>query len=718
MTSSVFNDSWHQIAGLHLALAPSVVVQSQKLRGQLWFLLKDPYNDNFYKVTKENFQFIKFLSTEKTVEQIWEQYVEIHPELAPSREEVTLVIAQLHGANLLFFKNDADNYEITNYIKNQRRKELYSQITSILFFRLPLWNPNAFLTRVNSWTAHIPAIPVVVLWALVLLWGGAAFLGNLGAIYDKAEGVISLSNLPVLYVCMSVMKMIHEFAHGLLCKRYGGNVKKTGLMFLIFTPLPYVDVTSSWSFKNRWHRIWVGAAGISIELFIASIGAIIWSLTGPGVLNSVSFNLMLIGSVSSLVFNGNPLLRFDAYYVLSDYLEIPNLYQKAQVECLYLAEKYILRAKNIIAPTQDQRESVILVCYGIASYIYLMIVSFGISAFLLDRWFPIGLVSITVLLVTKFLLPYIKLVRYVISSATMAHRNWAYSIVVGIPLALLLFALYVPFFNSLKAPGSIEAENTRIYYSVTDGKLTQLNVHNGESVKSGQILMVLENPDLVMAQRIKQGEIDEAEIRYRVALFQAPNEIAPAQQSLRGLQQELAEINRKLNLLTVKASHDGIWVAPDISEYQGDWLRRGKVLGHLITDGHLRFSAVITQEQANAIFKNKLGQAKLKIEGQSGSTLTVDDVTLVPYRSDTLSSAALGWAGGGDIPTNVNDKDGIQTRESFFYLRANLPETLPANYVVLQGLSGVLLVALPPAPIGSQLSQFFRQMVQKRYGIQ
>ena len=718
MTSSVFSDSWHQIAGLHVSLAPSVVAQSQKLRGQLWFMLKDPYNDNFYKVTKENYQFIKFLSTEKTVEQIWEEYVELHPEQAPSREEVTLVIAQLHGANLLFFKNDADNYEINTYIKNQRRKELYSKITSILYFRLPLWNPNAFLTWVNSWTSAVPALPVILLWAIVLLWGGGAFLNNLGAIYDKAQGVISLSNLPVLYLCMAIMKMIHEFAHGLLCKRYGGNVKKTGLMFLIFTPLPYVDVTSSWSFKNRWHRIWVGAAGISIELFIASIGAIIWSTTGPGLLNSVSFNMMLIGSVSSLVFNGNPLLRFDAYYILSDYLEIPNLYQKSQQECLYLAEKHILRAENIIPPTQDRRESVILVSYGIASFVYLMIVSFGISAFLLDRWFPLGVISFTVLLVTKFILPYFKLVRYVINSPTMARRKWAYGVVCGIPLILLLFAVYVPFFNSIKAPGSIEAENSRIYYNVTDGKLTQLNVSNGDSVKSGQTLMVLENPDLAMEKAIKQGEIDEAEIRYRAALFQAPNEIASAEQSRKGLQEELTEIDRKLNLLTVKASHDGIWVAPDISEYKGDWVRRGKVLGSLVTDGHLRFSAVITQEQANALFKNKLATAELKIEGQSGPTVQLSDLTIVPYRSDTLSSAALGWAGGGDIPTNVNDRDGMQTRESFFYLRGNLPDKLPANYVLLQGLSGILRVDLPPAPLFSQFDQFLRQLVQKRYGIQ
>lgn len=718
MSSSIFNDSWHLIAGLHVCLAPSVVVQPQKLRGQLWFTLKDPFNENFYKVTKENFQFLKYLTTDKSIQQVWEQYVEDYPEQAPSREEVTLIIAQLHGANLLFFDNDADNYEIVNYIKDQERKELYSKLTSLLYFRLPLWNPNAFLTKVNNWTAQIPAMPVIVLWAMVLLAGGWAFLTHLGAIYDKAQGIISLSSLPWLYLCLSIMKMIHEFSHGLLCKRYGGNVKKVGLMFLLFTPLPYVDVTSSWSFKNRWQRIWVGAAGISIELFIAAIAAIIWSNTGPGLLNSVCFNLMLIGSVSSLVFNGNPLLRFDAYYVLSDYLEIPNLYQKAQLECRYLAEKYLLRAKNSIPPTHDPKESAILVSYWVASFIYLMIVSFGISLFLLDHWFPLGLVSITALVLTKFLFPYVKLVKYISHSPTMAHRTWACSLVVGVPLLLLLGAIYIPFFNSIKAPGSIETENSRIYYNVTDGKLDHLDVSSGDHVKAGQTLMVLDNPDLMMEKIIKQDELEESDIRHRIALFQAPDEIASSSQNYAGLQDELNEIKRKLNLLTVKATHDGIWVAPDLFEYKSDWIRRGKVLGHVISEGHLRFSAIITQEQANELFKNKLSKGELKLEGQSAQTLAVSDLNIVPYRSDILPSAALGWAGGGDIPTNVNDRDGIQTRESFFYLHGNLPVDLPENLLAFQGLSGVLLVELPPIPLASQLNMFFRQLIQKRYGFE
>lgn len=718
MSSSVFNDSWHLISGLHVSLSPSVVIQSQKMRRQLWFMLKDPFNDNFYKVTKENFQFIKCLRVDKSIQEVWEQYVELHPELAPSREEVTMLIAQLHGANLLFFDNDADNYEIVNYIKNQQRKELFAKITSVLFFRLPIWNPNRWLTQVNRWTSPIPSLPVIVLWALVLLWGGAAVLGHLGAIVDKAQGIISLSNLPVLYLCVGMMKLVHEFAHGLLCKRYGGNVKKVGLMFLLFTPLPYVDVTSSWGFKNRWQRIWVGAAGITIELFIASIGAIIWSQTGPGVLNSLSFNMMIIGSVSSLVFNGNPLLRFDAYYMLSDYLEIPNLYQKAQVECLYLGQKYLLRTRNLIAPTDDPKESIILVSYGIASFIYLMIVSFGISIFLLDQFFLVGVFSLLALFITKLLLPYLKLLRFVTSAPGIARRDWALALVLGVPLVLFLACAYVPFYNNVKAPGSVEAENSRVYYSVTDGKVSELKVRNGSEVHIGQTLLVLENPDLVMEQKIKQGEVDEAQARYRMALYQNPNQIAANAEIYAGLQIELREIERKLSLLTVKATQNGIWVAPDIAESQGEWIRRGKVLGHLISSGHLRFSAMITQEQANELFRKLPRSAELKIEGQSGKTLTLRGLSIVPYRSDTLSSVALGWAGGGDIATNVNDRDGTQTRESFFYLRANFPDDLPDNLVALQGLSGVLRFALPPAPLLTQCSQFFRQLVQKRYGVQ
>ena len=719
MTSSVFTDSWHKISGLHVSLAPAVVVQSQKLRGQLWFTLQDPYNENFFKVTRESFQFIQCLTPDKTIQQVWEAYVEKHPEIAPSREEVTLIITQLHSSNLLFFENDPDNHEIFNLIKSQNRKAVYSKLTSILYFKLPLWNPNSFLTWVNARTAKVPAIPLVALWALVLLFGAWQILTNLGNIYDNAQGIISLSNLPWLYLCLGLMKLIHEFAHGLVCRRYGGSVKKFGLMFLIFTPLPYVDVTSAWSFTNRWHRIWVGVAGMAVELFLASIAAIIWSKTGPGLLNSVCFNVMFIGSVSSLLFNGNPLLRFDAYYVLSDYLEIPNLYQKAQTHCLYLGEKYLLKSKNITSSARDQKESTILASYGVASFIYLLIVSFGISSFLLDKWLPLGLVSFAVLILTKFILPYFNLVKFVKNSASIAHRGWATLLVVGLPALLLLIFLFVPVPNNIKAPGAIEAENSPIYYNPTDGKLVRLVARNGEQVKAGQILMVLENADLLMDRAIKQSEINEALVRYRSALFQAPNEIASSENILTGLQQELTEIDRKLASLTVKASCDGIWVAPDIAEYKGDWIRRGKVLGQLINNTRLRFSAVITQEQANELFKTWSNmRGELKIDGQTDKTLKIDSLKIVPYRSDILSSPALGWAGGGDIPTNINDKDGTQTKETFFYIRGNLPPELPQNMTALHGLSGLLRIPLEPASLASQLNRFLRQLVQKRYGFQ
>ena len=170
--------------------------------------------------------------------------------------------------------------------------------------------------------------------------------------FSQSQGLLAPSNLVYLYLCLIVLKVFHELGHAAMTKRFGGEVHVMGVMFLVFTPLPYMDASASWAFRNKWHRILVGSAGMIVELFFASIAAWFWVYSGEGAVKSIAFNVMMIGSISSLFFNGNPLTRLDSYYILSDWLEIPNLGERAKKQWFFCIEKFffgtLTESKNVI----------------------------------------------------------------------------------------------------------------------------------------------------------------------------------------------------------------------------------------------------------------------------------------------------------------------------------------------------------------------------------
>jgi putative peptide zinc metalloprotease protein len=227
----------------------------------------------------------------------------------------------------------------------------------------------------------------------VLLGVGAYFLSdNVTGLWHQASGVLAPDNLPLLYLAFILVKVFHEFGHAFACKKFGreegtgGEVHAMGIMFLVFMPLPYIDASSAWAFRRKWHRAVVGAAGVLVELAIAAVAAIVWARTAEGTaFHAIAYNVMFIASISTVIFNGNPLLRFDGYYVLSDLVEIPNLSQRALGYLYYLVRRYVWRVRKVQSPAHTRGEGVWFVVYGVASTAFRVFISIRIVLFLGDR---------------------------------------------------------------------------------------------------------------------------------------------------------------------------------------------------------------------------------------------------------------------------------------------------------------------------------------------
>lgn len=714
MTGSTFSETWHRVAQARLGLLPSVAVHKQRFRGSDWFVLRDTYTERFFRVSPQAYAFIARLDPKRTVDEVWEEFIAEHPTDAPGQEEVMQVLAQLHHANLLYYRNRPDSMAIFKRYREYRQRELQGKLLGFLYVRIPLWDPNDWLNSIRS-VVNASVTPAVgIVWLLVTLLGAVIVIANAGELWDQSQGLLAPSNLGWLYLCLAGMKIIHELGHAFVVKRYGGNVHTMGVMFLVFVPLPYVDATASWSFRRRRERMLVGGVGILVELFLAALGAIVWVYTGPGLVNSLAFNVMIIGSVSSLLFNGNPLLRFDAYYVLSDLADVPNLYQRASQQWLYFADRYLLGTRRAQSPARDKREWWWLTGYGVSSFCYRIFIVLAILLFVSDQWFAVGLLFAFTSFIMLIGMPATKWFKHLKSDRVYRNRPRAVG-VSALMLALPLAALaWIPLPYSVKAPGIVEAVESSLVTVGTSGQLARIHVANGQRLRAGDLIAELESPALNWELTVVREQIAETRVLRNQALSTMLSDVAPLQQRLEMLAEREHELLRRVAQLEVRARHDGYWVAPELTVRLGNWLSRGEALGQLVDDSQLRFSAVVSQEQADELFAMPPSLGQLRLRGQADQLIVSDALALLPYQRQTLPSAALGWLGGGRIAVSSDDEAGEQTVESFYEVRVLLNGEAP-DATLMHGMTGWLRIPLAGQPALTQMGRSLRQLLQKRY---
>jgi putative peptide zinc metalloprotease protein len=715
MTGATFSDAWHRISSARVGLLPTVRVKKHSYREQTWYVLQDTFSQKFFRVTPQAWRFLARLTPRRNVDDIWRAHVREFPDQAPGQEEVAQLLSQLNLANLLYFRHQADSAAIYQRDQTRRQREQRGKLMTFLYVRVPLFDPDAWLDRMRPLIGLLGHPLVVVIWLLVVAMGGVAALGEREALANGAQGLLALDNLPWLYLSLTVLKLCHELGHSFVCKHYGGQVHSFGVMFLIFTPLPFMDASASWRFRSRAQRALVGAAGMIVELFLAAIGAMVWANTGAGLTHSLAFNVMVVGSVSSLLFNGNPLLRFDAYYILADLLDIPNLYQKAGQQWLYYADRALFGSTDARPAALDGWERFWMTAYAPLSYVYRLTVTSGVLLYVLDHWFVLGLAMFVVAVWTLVGIPLLRLFAHLTGPRCQKNRLRAWAVSLTLLAALLGLLGGVPVSHSIRVGGMLEAEKSASVLAGVDGWLTTLEVHSGDTLRAGQVIARLENPELVHDLEVTRQQIAEIAAQRRRALATAPSDVSALASREQSLIARLGELQSLSRQLVVRADRAGRWVAPDLHEKQGGWVPRGGNLGEIVVEGDYRFTAIVTQEDAEALFHVHPDAVEVRLHGQADHLIQARSVTLIPYQRQKLASSALGFMGGGDIAVRPDDQSGKATTEAFFELRADIPAGALRDIVALDGLTGRLRIALPEQPLVDRLRESLRQMAQKRY---
>jgi len=714
---TLYSDSWHRVQGHRINLRPSVQIKKQAFRGRSWYVLYDRFNNRFFRFRPEAYAFIARLSSERTVDETWQKCLEEDPDNAPGQEEVIRMLAQLYQASLLQSDVSPDAVRLFDRFRKQKQRELRAKLMSILFVRIPLFDPNRLLDKTMPFAKLIFSRFGFVIWLAVVAVGLNTAFSNFGELVDQSEGVLNPANIGWLYGVFLLVKFLHEGGHAYITKKYGGEVHTCGIMLMVFNPIPFVDATAAWAFRERWKRVLVGSGGMMVELFLASIAALVWVNTGDGILHAVAYNVMFVASVSTLLLNINPLMRFDGYYILSDLTDTPNLHQRAARQFFYVCERFLYGNKDGKSIAESTKESFWLCVFAVAGWIYRLFIFSAILWFVADRFFGLGFIAAMIGLVTFIIVPIIKHIRYLFAETRIEHfrpRAMAVSSVAWI--ALIGFFGFVPMPNSFYSSGVVAtAEHADVYASV-EGNLRGGILESHNPVERGSSIFQTDNPELDILLRRAEAQLSQVKTLEQMSMTN-PDIMIPVRKRKEAIEGQISKLKSDIASLQYKAQVAGLWVAPQTGHLHNAWVNRGSKVGLIINPGDYTFNAVVKQRHARHLFNDDVKGASIRIPGQAEHKLPLSDLQFIQGEQHLLPHAGLGWGGGGDIEVQSDDT-GLRAVEPFFLVKGKIVTAPEMDEVsLMHDQIARVRFDLPATPYFVQWFTLLRQLLQERFEI-
>ncbi|MBF0187308.1 MAG: peptidase M50 [Magnetococcales bacterium] len=712
--SETFSESWHRVASVRTALRPTITVRKRQFRGRPWVVLHDPYNNAWFRVRPEAYAFLARLRLAVTVDEVWQSCLKSDPDNAPGQPEAMRILTQLAQSNLLTFDAASDSGRLAEQSRKRKQQTRRAKWMSFLFIRIPLGDPDRWLQRYRALYGLVFGRVGLVIWLAVVGLGLDTAVRHWHALNDQSANLLAPDNLLLLYLGMAIVKSVHEWGHAAACTHYGGNVHGWGVMLLLFTPLPYVDATASWQFRAKRQRAFVDLAGMYCELFIGALALLLWVVSPPGLVRSLAYNMVFIATVSTVLFNANPLLKFDGYYLLSDLLDVPNLQTRARSRIRYWLERLLFAVNDTTAPPGTRREEAGFLFYGVAAAFYKVFITVGIILFVSEQYLVLGWIMAAFLLVQWLVVPPVKLVKHITTSPRLVRkRRWAATVTIALLTGLVMVVAMVPMPMRVTAPGIVEAEVFRRVVNAAPGSMREVVVASGERVEAGQPLVRLINPELEAEIADARAQWDQVLAQERMIRSTRTAEMATIRRRKQAIRELLDHQRRRLRDLTVTAPATGIWVAPQVHRMTESWFQRGSALGMVISLDRFRFKAVIAQEDAGYLFHEHVQGLEVRLHGRAEQVIPVTSHRLTPYQKETLPSPALGWLGGGEIAVS-QEGQGDTALEPFFLLTADLAID-PDHLQPLHGRTGRIRLTFEDRPLGVQGWQALRQFLQQRY---
>ena len=724
---------------------PDLLARRQRYQGRIYWVVKDPVGLQYYRFEEEEYSILQMLDGEASLEQIAEQFEAQFPPQTIKPEELQQFIGTLHRSGLVITSAGGQGAELKKLHDEKKKKQRIATYSNILSIKFKGIDPDRILNFQHQylgwfWSKQALFFNILLVCsaALLVLVQFELFQSKLPSFQSFFSGR-SWENWLLLGVILGSTKVMHEFGHGLSCKYFGGECHEMGIMFLVLTPCLYCNVSDSWMLPNRWHRAAIGAAGMYVEVVLASACTFIWWFTEPGFLNYLCLNIMFVSSVSTILFNANPLLRYDGYYILSDVLEIPNLRQKATSILTRKLGHWCLGIEPPEDPFLPQRHQAIFAVFSVASAIYRWVVLLSILYFLNKVFEPYGLkilgqgialMSLYGLLVQ----PLWKLYKYFKVPGRLGKvKRWRFVTSLLVILAVLGGIASVPMPSYVYSSFIVQPRDADGVFVLVDGALDSIpeGIKPGVQVVKGQELARLSNLALeaTVTELESQRNILLERLRSRSELSHASNprdrnlaksQIASIRKTLEAVDTQLGLQREDLSRLVIRAPRSGVIIPPEIvpdrrrderelatwygtpfdKKNLGATLQAGTKFCSIGDPASFEARLVIEQDDRELVAPGQKVNVILRQSAHHRFQTSIEDVLydeidVVPTRLSSLS--------GGDIPTKM-DAAGVP-RSLTPHFEAFAPLSTEAKHLRV-GLVGTAKIETPPRTLFQRIYRY------------
>jgi putative peptide zinc metalloprotease protein len=726
---------------LAIRVRPDLKARKQRYQGRTYWVVKDPVGLQYFRFEEEEFAILQMLDGQSSLDDIAERFEEEFPPQTIRVEELQNFIGMLHRSGLVLSDAPGQGWALKERRDEKKRKELLGALSNILAFRFRGFDPERILTRLYPYVRWF-FTPLATAAALLL---AAAALTLVIVEFDVFQSRLpsfntffSAQNWLALAATLTATKILHEFGHGMSCKHYGGECHEMGVMFLVLTPCLYCNVSDSWMLPNRWHRAAIGAAGMYVEVVLASICTFIWWFSEPGPLNYFCLNVMFVSSVSTIMFNANPLLRYDGYYILSDILEIPNLRQKASSILNRKLGKWCLGLEEPEDPFLPKRHQALFALYTVASFLYRWVVLFSILYFLNKVFEPYGLKVLGQAIALAsiygmFFMPARSVYKFFrVPGRWSKVKRWRLYASIVVVLAALSAILFIPFPMRVWAPFEVQPHGAASVYIEAPGRLVELSVRPGDEVKSGDPIARLENLDLELDVARLENERDSLKAQLEglenlrfANTEEASSQIDYIEQRLAGVEKQLAKQRSDLDRLRIVAPRAGTVIpppriaeraaadSPELPAWTGTPLDERNLGAALSPEGQQnlfcqigdsnKWDAILVIDQDDVDLVQGGEEVKLLLD-ESASDVFVS--TIANRATDELAVAPprLASTNGGPLPAQAGPDGTLRPLNTSYQAEAPLDNS---SGLLRNGLTGRARIEARPRTLWWRLSRYF-----------
>lgn len=671
---------WLHVANLKPQLHRHIKAHPQMFRGSRWYILADAATGRHLRFNQPAYEFIGRLDGDQTVNEIYDQIETSLGDQCPARSDILTILMQLHSISAMKSGIPTDVEQLFDRNQAEKSAQKLRRLMNPLAIRFPLIDPDNFLNRGMPHVRSLMSVGGAITWLVVLTFATLLLLVHFDDLtYELKANVLSPQNILLMILIFPIMKTFHEFAHAFAVKAWGGEVHEMGITLLVLMPVPYVDASAAWAFREKYKRVFVSAAGMIAELFLAAIALILWSWLESGVLRDAALSAFLIGSVSTLLFNANPLLRFDGYYILQDLIEIPNLYSRSGKYNLFLLRTYLLGQTDLASPVTDISERKWLSAYGILALLYRIFITFVIAIFLASKYLVLGVILAIWALVMMFVIPAYKACKFLFFDPSLASdRKQILTRAGACAGAIAAVVFLLPFTLHTNAEGIVWVPDQAQIFAKTDGFIASQHGNSGTLIEPGAAVVSLTNADLEKQEQVLLAKQVELKARYASERVTDPIEANLTKEELSMLDADLTSLQSERESQTLSSQTEGVLVFPNHQDMVGRYVKKGDPVAYVVNPDELIVRLVIPQT-AVGLFARGIHNVEVRLADKISKAFDAEVIRQTPSGSHKLPSRALGAAGGGDIAIVRNDEEGTTTADKVFQIDLSLPKGIDVS---------------------------------------